>query len=158
MLRTLLLVLMLSVFSLSTAYAQLDPDPNCVGAPLPRLIVGNTARVVPGDANNVRDTPSASGTRIGQIAGGEVFTVLDGPVCDDEFNWWQVEYGELVGWTVEGTLEAYWIEPYEVEEIEVTPTLEATATKAPPAEPIRSFEPPLEVVNVLAVWRARTGD
>lgn len=156
MLRTLLLVLMLSVFSLSTAYAQLDPGPNCVGAPLPRLIVGNTARVVPGDANNVRDTPSASGTRIGQIAGGEVFTVLDGPVCDDEFNWWQVEYGELVGWTVEGTLEAYWIEPYEVEEIEVTPAPQATATKAPPAEPIRSFEPPLEVVNVLAVGeRAR---
>jgi len=156
MLRKFLLVMMLSVFGLPTTYAQLDPDPNCVGAPLPRLVVGNTARVVPGDANNVRDNASASGTRIGQIAGGEIFTVLDGPVCADEFNWWQVEYGKLVGWTVEGTLDAYWIEPYEVEEIKATPTPQATATKAPPAEAVRSFEPPLEVVNTLTVGsRAR---
>jgi len=78
----------------------------------PQLVVGEAARVAPGEANNVRNRPETSGELIGQIPGGALFTVLAGPACGDGFTWWQVQYGDLVGWTVEGN-EDYWLEPLE---------------------------------------------
>lgn len=86
-------------------------DANCPGAPLPRLMMGAEGRVLPGDANNVRDAAARSGTKVGEIPGGEVFSVLDGPVCADGLNWWRVTYGDLTGWTVEGQGSDYWVEP-----------------------------------------------
>ncbi|MCB9452951.1 MAG: SH3 domain-containing protein [Anaerolineaceae bacterium] len=103
------LVLWSTLGSASGVLAQ--DDPNCPGAPPPLLVVGEHGRVLPGDANNVRDTPTRSGTKIGAIPGGEVFTVLEGPVCADGLNWWRVTYGDLTGWTVEGASGAYWVEP-----------------------------------------------
>jgi hypothetical protein len=69
--------------------------------------------VTPGEANNVRDTASRSGALVGQISGGSIFSVLDGPVCADGLQWWQVEYGDLTGWTVEGNGEDYFLMPLE---------------------------------------------
>lgn len=77
-----------------------------------RLEVGMTARVTPGPANNVRAEPQTGAPLVGQIPGGDELTVIDGPVCADKFTWWQVDYDGLVGWTVEGTPEEYWIEPF----------------------------------------------
>ena len=146
--KTGLLLAVLMIFELLPALAQ--SDPNCPEAPIPRLIIGEQAIVTPGSSNNVRDAASRDANRVGTIDGGEVVTVLDGPVCADGFNWWQVEFAEATGWTVEGTLDEYWVEPYE-EETEATPVPEASATDVPPDEPIRSFEPPIEVVNTLVI-------
>src|SRR5690606_25315999 len=82
----------LGVLLLGAWPARAQEDPNCAGAPMPRLSVGAQARVLPGDANNVRDSASRSGALVGSIPGGGVFTVLEGPVCADGFNWWGVEY------------------------------------------------------------------
>lgn len=141
-------LLCVSLSSVLTIYAQ--EDPNCPGAPLPRLTVGAQARVLPGDANNVRDLPSRAGALVGSIPGGEAFSVLDGPACADGFNWWQVEYGDLFGWTVEGSGTEYWIEPYEAAaEPTEAPAVEPTNTPLP--EPVPDFEPPVEALNVLEV-------
>ncbi len=67
--------------------------------------------MTPGDANNVRSEPTGDSALLGQIPGGGVFTVLQGPVCGDQRAWWQVDYNGLVGWTVEGAGDTYWVEP-----------------------------------------------
>lgn len=131
------------IFGTWAAFAQ--QDPNCPGAPLPRLSSGTQARVLPGDANNVRDAASRSGTRIGSIPGGEVFEVIDGPVCADSLNWWQIAYGALAGWTVEGSGAEYWVEPYEADVPAAQPTVRPTA--APIPVPVISFEPPVTAIN-----------
>ncbi|MCA9906299.1 MAG: SH3 domain-containing protein, partial [Anaerolineae bacterium] len=85
------------------------------GSDLPaRLTAGDRARVVPGDANNLRDQPSTSGSRIGQVPGGAEFLVLDGPAFGDDLRWWLIDYNGLIGWTVEGQGTEYWLEPLSV--------------------------------------------
>ncbi len=93
----------------ATAAAQ--DDPNCTGAPAPQLVIGEYGRVGPGSPNNVRNQPAASGDRVGEIPAGGEFAIMDGPVCADGFNWWQVDYNGLVGWTVEGSGSDYWLVP-----------------------------------------------
>lgn len=80
----------------------------------PRLTVGEVARRIPDDVNNLRDTPGASGERIGELRGGASFMVLDGPVCADGYQWWQIGMGDdALGWTAEGDPASgeYWLEP-----------------------------------------------
>lgn len=86
---------------------------NCPGSPTPRLTIGLQGQVTPGDTNNVRPEPTSS-TVVGQIPGGEQFTVLDGPQCGlNGLTFWQVQYGDLIGWTAEGQGNDYWLEPLE---------------------------------------------
>lgn len=125
-------------------------DANCPGAPQPRLLVGGQGRVTPGDPNNVRDAAAPSGTKVGEIPGGEVFFVLEGPVCTDGLNWWRVSYDDLTGWTVEGQGNGYWVEPFDTNQPTTTtppPTEVPTATPLP--APAHVFEPLRPVVNVL---------
>lgn len=80
---------------------------------IPRLEIGSTARVTPGDPNNVRAEPTTNSANIGSIPGSGMFVVMDGMVCADGFNWWQVNFDGLIGWTVEGNNGTYWVEPFE---------------------------------------------
>lgn len=98
-------LLILSWETMPPAEAQSCDDPP------PRLEVGGEGRVLPGDANNVREAANTSGAMVGQIPGGGRFRVLAGPVCSGGYNWWQVAAGDLSGWTVEGTAGEYWVEP-----------------------------------------------
>jgi hypothetical protein len=87
----------------------------------PHLVIGEMAQVTAGQSNNVRDTPSQDATRITVIPSGGTFEVLDGPMCADGFHWWQVRYGNLIGWTVEGSDGEYWLLPV-TEQIQVSET------------------------------------
>lgn len=148
MVKAVLALFIMLLPLVSNIYGQ--EDPNCPGTPQPRLVIGTQGRVLPGNANNVRDIASRGGTLVGSIPGGEVFEVLDGPVCADGFNWWQVSYDAFTGWTPEGSGTEYWVEPYEAPTVaaDVSPTPEPTPE---PALPLSNFEPPLEVVNVVEV-------
>ncbi len=85
---------------------------DCPGAPTPRLLPGDLARVLGTTANNVRSQPSVtSGAVVGQIPAGAQFNVLEGPACQDELTWYRVQYGDLTGWTAEGQGREYWVEP-----------------------------------------------
>lgn len=83
----------------------------CTGAPTPRLVVGRTGRVLPGLPNNIRQQPSASSTRLGQIPPGGIFTVLSAPTCAGGYYWWQVNYNGIIGYTPEGGNGEYFLEP-----------------------------------------------
>lgn len=82
--------------------------------PAPRLQIAGNGRVLPGDPNVLRNMPGtgASSSVIGQIPGGGVFTVFDGPQCgNDGRYWWYVSYNGTLGWTAEGEGGTYWVEP-----------------------------------------------
>lgn len=83
----------------------------CPGFLPSRLTVGQPGRVTPGDANNLRSQPDTNSAKIGQIPGGQSFTVLAGPQCAQNMAWWQVNYNGVVGWTPEGQGTVYWLEP-----------------------------------------------
>ncbi len=82
----------------------------CGSAPPPRLIAGRVGRVTPGLPNNIRAQPSSSSTRLGQIPSGGLFAIVSGPTCAEGFNWWQVTYNGITGWTPEGANGQYFLE------------------------------------------------
>jgi len=104
------LTLLLFSLGVTTLAAQTQ---TCPDAPAPRLVVGQFGRVTPGDSNNVRSQPDRAAELVGQLAPGSVFKVLAGPQCDGTRVWWQVRYGQLQGWTVEGAGDDYWLEPFD---------------------------------------------
>jgi hypothetical protein len=77
---------------------------------VPRLAVGLSGQVTPGLPNTLRTQPGA-GSSIGQIPGGDYFQVVGGPQCVSDILWWQVRYGNQVGWTGEGQNGVYWLTP-----------------------------------------------
>lgn len=84
----------------------------CDGLPS-RLIVGSTGRVIVGDtSNNLRQRADRDSVQVGDLFPGEVFVVVDGPICEDNYTWYAVSVaGELKGWTAEGVRGDYFIEP-----------------------------------------------
>jgi hypothetical protein len=103
-----LIVFALTIYSMPVSAQSNSP---CAGFTT-RLRVGITARVTPGDPNNVRAQPSTTAQRRGQIPGGASFSVIGGPRCAGGYTWWQVRYGSIEGWTAEAsTSGTYWVEP-----------------------------------------------
>lgn len=106
---------LLATIFISLCFIQFNtlaqPQSDCTLTP--RLEIGSTARVTPGDPNNVRAEPTTNSANIGSIPGSGMFVVMDGMVCADGFNWWQVNFDGLIGWTVEGNNGTYWVEPFE---------------------------------------------
>jgi len=96
------------------------PDGGTGGGPVacflpPRLAAGTAGQVTPGLPNILRSQPrrGSDSLILGQIPGGGVFNVLNGPICDSEGRyWWQVNYQGTVGWTPEGEAGIYWLQPY----------------------------------------------
>jgi WD40 repeat protein len=81
----------------------------------PRLAVGQTARVIPGGVpNRLRDQPNLNGAQVGMAAPESTLAIIGGPVCDAEGQviWWQVQMGNVTGWTAEGFApDEYFLEP-----------------------------------------------
>jgi hypothetical protein len=115
----------------ATPTATLTPTPtatpaSCPNSPTPRLVIGQTARVLPGDPNIVREQPGRGSQYVGEMPAGESFIVVDGPRCVSDVAWWAINYTSsdgavhFVGWTPEGQDTAYWLEPLGV--VAVIPT------------------------------------
>lgn len=99
-----LLLLPMTLFAQDAAACTLEP----------RLVVGEAARRIPGDVNNLRDAPGTAGERAGELRGGASVMVLAEPICADGYWWWQVGVGDqALGWTAEGdpATGEYWLEP-----------------------------------------------
>ncbi len=85
----------------------------CGTAPPARLIVGGQARVTFTDGTplRVRDAAGLAGNQVSQLPEGTSFQVIGGPVCADNYNWWQIQAGEVYGWVAEGGDGVYFAEP-----------------------------------------------
>lgn len=71
----------------------------------------------------MRSEPSTDSELRGSIPGEYLFIVLDGPICAEGYQWWQIqtvnEGGNYIyGWTVEGSGNTYWLEPVSVDELQ----------------------------------------
>lgn len=66
------------------------------------IAVGNTVTgTLP--QNRLREAATIDAPLLAEIPNGETMTVITGPSCDDlGIVWWQVRYGDVVGWTAEG--------------------------------------------------------
>ena len=65
--------------------------------------------------NRVREHPDINSEKVGQVFPGMVLKVLEGPECSNGLVYWKVENNTIEsgsGWTAEGDLENYWLEPY----------------------------------------------
>lgn len=102
----------------TTPRATATDDP-CTAVDMPvRLGVGDTGMVIlssvtPTTPVNVREAPSIEAERIGRLAQGVTFEVLEGPTCADGLTWFKVRYGEddKEGWLAEGQDGLYFVEP-----------------------------------------------
>jgi hypothetical protein len=96
-------------------FSSFAQDVGCAANLLPRLVIGEEGRVLYDNVVNVRNLPGLDGTIITQIPSGGRFTVVDGPVCLNDYQWWQVNYHDepdgVVGWIAEGDSSEYWLEP-----------------------------------------------
>ena len=64
-------------------------------------------------ANRVRTQPNGVAPVVGFIQPGEKVTLIGGPICSDEWIWWQVRslQSGMTGWTAEGDKQGYWLVP-----------------------------------------------
>jgi serine/threonine protein kinase len=87
----------------------------CPGTYPSRLQVGTQAFVSydPPLANRVRTQPNGIAPVVGFIQPGEKVTIIGGPICSDEWIWWQVRslQSGMTGWTAEGDKQGYWLVP-----------------------------------------------
>lgn len=133
-LRRLVSMLLLATF-FSIALSQQATVSYAQDCPETRLEIGGQARVTPGAPNRVRSAPSTSGELVGEIPPGSTFDVLDGPECADGFLWWNVDFEGLVGWTVEGNADGYFVEPVsDIPPTPVTPAAPADCAMSPRLE------------------------
>jgi len=87
--------------------------PPCDDAPMTRLIIQERGRVTDnGEDLNLRRGPGTDQQIIERIEPGEIFLVLDGPTCSEEYVWYQINYRGTLGWIAEGDFEQYYTEPY----------------------------------------------
>ena len=72
-------------------------------SPVPILELSKTYNVTEAGANlNLRQEPSLSSTSLKRIQAGEEVLVLDGPVDQDGYYWWQIRTSDgIEGWAVE---------------------------------------------------------
>jgi hypothetical protein len=87
----------------------------CPGIYHSRLYVGDKVTVSydPPLPNRVRSQPSTAGTYLGMLQPGEKVEIIGGPVCSNQWIWWQVRSlsSGLTGWTAEGDNKGYWLVP-----------------------------------------------
>jgi hypothetical protein len=79
------------------------------------LYVGSIAYVSfdPPLPNRVRSQPNTASTILGMLQPGERMEVIGGPVCSNQWIWWQIrsQATGLTGWTTEGDNKSYWLVP-----------------------------------------------
>jgi len=88
--------------------------PNCDQG-FSRLSIGATVTVVEvGHNNRVRSTPLvANDNVIGELAHGQLATIVDGPVCKSGLVFWKLKSASIpggTGWSAEGDGTTHWLE------------------------------------------------
>ncbi len=123
------------LFGLWSAPAHAQPGV-CDNAPAARLEIGGWATVTPAVAQTstaalkLRAEPRTTAAEIAVLPAGTGVRVLDGPACNDGFQWWRLFVAETgdEGWSAEGLADTYYLAP----------------SAAPPPTPAAPVAPPVE--------------
>src|SRR5262249_12870752 len=117
---------------------------SCPGAPPLRMAVGMRGQVTPTPAGQhpsplrVRLAPGSRGKILGQLHDGDLFNVIDGPICTENLAWWKLHADNgLEGWAAEGDATGYFIEPFGTQSTSPAPT-GAPTTIGPSPVPVRT--------------------
>ncbi len=113
----------------------------------PRLVIGREGQVITDKPSRLRSTPSTDGAQVGQLQPRTVVSILDGPVCANGIQWWEVSVGELSGWTAEGLDGEYFLELVEIVPTPTRPTPTASVTPAATATSVGCEMEPLLAVG-----------
>lgn len=113
----ILLAMMMTLVISENARAQIAPTftytPNfptpTPTACLPALnfTPGDIIALTPGII--IRAEPTASSALLTTFADRRQFTIVDGPVCQGGFNWWNITGHGVTGWAAEGRQTQYWM-------------------------------------------------
>lgn len=105
----------------STPRPSLTPSPTldalCWSAPLPRLTAGDNAQVAQVIGGlRLRALPAVGAGEIALLNRGTAITLLEGPLCNTGYYWYQVELSDgRTGWVAEGDADTYWLDPVAAE-------------------------------------------
>jgi len=126
------------------------PVEPCGTAPAPRLTVGENARVTFTTGSDLNIRTAADGDYIMQIAEGTVVSVVNGPVCANNYRWWHVQFENLGatvgGWAAEGDSNDYFLEPFETvlgDPLQFVPTATPLVLQIATTQPDVEVAPPL---------------
>lgn len=122
--------------------------PDCGEALPPRLTIGAAARVTftTGSPLNLRTGPA--GDFVMSLAEGTQFTVSDGPICADGFNWWTINLNNNTGgWVAEADSEAYYVEPL-LTVVPIQPTATFGVVQQPQLAPTATPQMQIGVITV----------
>lgn len=129
-------------------HAPVEP---CGTAPAPRLTIGENARVTFTTGSDLNIRTATDGDYIMQIPEGTVVNVVNGPVCANNYRWWQVQFENLGatvgGWAAEGDSNSYFLEPFELvlgDPLQFVPTATPLVFQAVTAQPTLEVIKPLE--------------
>jgi len=116
MLMALIILLALAIPAAAQEAGQ------CENVLPPRLEIGGQGivTVATGFFLNLRSEPGLNSEEIIRLANGEFFEVVDGPICVDGLNWWQVKQFSLTGWIAESTSRDYMVEPFDSSRLPAT--------------------------------------
>ena len=104
----------------------------CTGAMNTRLESGMVARVrATGLPVNVRNQPTATSAKVGQITPGDTFDIVGAYTCAENLVWWPILYGDVSGWAAEGGNNVYWVEPTDARVALATATPAALVAATP---------------------------
>ncbi len=88
---------------------QTRSAPGCSGS-LP-IDIGGSITVRPGV--NIRNAASISAPWLANFEENKIFTVLDGPVCADDFVWWRITGHGVNGWVAERNRDTIFIRSFD---------------------------------------------
>lgn len=86
----------------------------CQSAPPTHLILHERGQVTNEDPQplNIRSQPGLDGRIAAVLRSLDIFFVIEGPRCADDYTWFKVRVGDVEGWIAEGEPGLYYVEPY----------------------------------------------
>jgi hypothetical protein len=94
--------------------SAVGPASVCESAPPTYLILHERGQVTNEDPQplNIRSEPGLGGRIVAVLHSLDIFLVIDGPRCADDYTWFKIRSNGVEGWIAEGEPGLYYVEPY----------------------------------------------
>jgi len=109
----LILVFLLMVTFLSVSTNSVAAQDNCNRSPMQPLAVGDRVRILNSpsdDPLHTRLNAGLNGGYTGQLVDGDIVTITDGPICLDNYRFWEISGAGESGWVRDGRDNQLWLE------------------------------------------------